>query len=120
MTTQLTQCSKCGRHGWHTTERCPELASNPLPADATDADQWQVGEDDERVTRVFTGTKRGTDVRVTIYGEQDHSGAVLNRLISVSPSGHSGTAEVGAAGARQIAADLLAAADELDQLAAGG
>ncbi|MGY4648417.1 hypothetical protein [Mycobacterium sp. URHB0021] len=85
----------------------------PLPPDATAADSWGVGAD-ERVTRVFAGASRGTAVRVTIYGEQDHSGEVLNRIISVYPNDRHGAAELDAASARDLAADLIDAADEID------
>lgn len=84
-----------------------------LPAGATEVFEWVI--DGDNVTRMFRGPDRGsTELEVTLYGAQDYSGAVLHREIIVCPRGVHGTAELDAAGARQVAAGLLAAADELD------
>jgi hypothetical protein len=90
----------------------------PLPAGANaDVSGWVVG--DHGVTGAFASAERGATIYVGIAGEQDHSGAVLHREILVDVEDRSGIAEIDAATARQVAADLLAAADELDQLNAG-
>jgi hypothetical protein len=81
------------------------------PADASRISAWD--DRDGQVSRYFRGTKRGTKARVDIAGSQNADGTVAERVILVGE----GDIEVDAAGARQIAADLLAAADELDWLA---
>jgi len=64
-------------------------------------------------------TTIGTDheirgVTVAIHGEQDYSGAVLTRSIVVE-AGMGGGRDIDAAEARELAAHLLALADELSQ-----
>lgn len=81
------------------------------PGDATHVAAWDDAEGE--VSRYFRGTKRGTDARVDIAGSQNADGTIAERVILVG--GYA--IEVDAAGARQIAADLLAAAAELDRLA---
>jgi hypothetical protein len=84
------------------------------PADATRVSAWD--DVDGQVSRYFRGTKRGAKVRVDIAGSQNADGTVAERVILIDAC----DAEVDAAAARQIAADLLAAADELDRLARAG
>ena len=62
--------------------------------------------------RWFSGTKRGTaGMRVNIIGMQ-HADGTVERTIAV----YAVDAELGAAAARGLASDLLAAADDLDRL----
>jgi hypothetical protein len=86
-------------------------ADVPPPADASRVSTWDDG--DGQVSRYFRGTRRGNQVRVDIAGSQNSDGIVTERVILVGGC----DVEVDASGARQIAADLLAAADELDWLA---
>jgi hypothetical protein len=86
-------------------------ANVPPPADASRVSAWDDG--DGQVSRYFRGTKRGNQARVDIAGSQNADGTVTERVILVGGR----DIEVDATGARQIAADLLAAADELDWLA---
>lgn len=114
-----------------TTNPRPGVA---LPAGATAAvSAREVG--DQRVTRTFAGTERGNAVYVGITGQQDYSGDVLHRGILVDVNNRHGMVELDVAvpgdrrrssrgdrgaelpaAARQIATDLIAAADELDEL----
>lgn len=84
------------------------------PADATEVGVW-VDDDTnsfgQATWRTFLGTLRGTErVRVDILGTQGDDGTVSNRVVLVrcEPT----PAQLDAAAARQVAADLLAAADE--------
>ena len=82
----------------------------PSPAGATSVDKWQkVG---ESVIRFFTGTRRGDAVRVNLAGMQTVDGTVERRCIFAYVPDN--IAEPDAASAREAAADLLAAADELE------
>ena len=70
----------------------------------------------DSVTRWFQGTRRGTDhVRVNIAGVQNYDGTLAEAVIFVDGKGCYG-AELSAAEARELAADLLAAADELERM----
>jgi hypothetical protein len=88
----------------------------PLPPGAVGADDWAINGD--TVSRYFFGTKRGNRFRVGIMGEQDHGGAVLSRTAYVTTEPHQLDLglDMGAGELRQIAADLIAAADEMDAL----
>jgi hypothetical protein len=86
-------------------------ANVPPPADASRVSAWD--DSDGQVSRYFRGTMRRNKARVDIAGSQNADGTVAERVILVGDC----DIEVDAAGARQIAADLLAAADELDWLA---
>lgn len=85
-----------------------------FPPDANDWDE----RDDGRVTRWFSGPVRsldgsaGTSVRIWHAGEQEYGGQVLLRLIVLDADEG---AELGSNQARELAAALVAAADELDQ-----
>jgi hypothetical protein len=92
----------------------------PLPAGADSIDSWYLDDRADRVSRTFENVVRGSVVEVGIVGEQDYSGEVLDRSIMVNVTNPHGMIEVDAATARLIAADLIAAADELDQLSAEG
>jgi hypothetical protein len=89
-------------------------ADVPPPAGALSVAGWRL----ERGTaRSFTGTKRGTAedpagrlICVDIDGDQDIDGTV-DRYISINVN-----ACIDSAAARGLAADLLAAADEVDEL----
>lgn len=85
-------------------------ANVPPPPDASRVSGWDDG--DGQVSRYFRGTQRGHKARVDIAGSQNADGTVSERVILVGAC----NIEVDAAGAREIAADLLAAADELDWL----
>jgi hypothetical protein len=60
--------------------------------------------------RPFFGTQRGD---VGIYGEQNTNGTVTHRVVTVGRPGD--TVELDSAGARKLAAAVLAAADEIDR-----
>lgn len=81
------------------------------PADASRISAWD--DRDGQVSRYFRGTKHGNKTRVDIAGSQNADGTVAKRVILVGGC----DIEFDAADARQIAANLLAAADELDWLA---
>jgi hypothetical protein len=88
-------------------------ASVPLPPGATSASEWDFRDRRcGRVWRHFTGTRRGTTATVGIDGMQNSDGSVAERQISII----CGNGELTATTAREVAADLIAAADELDQL----
>lgn len=86
----------------------------PVPSGATEVEEWSL---DGGTARSFGGTKRltetlfGVDVRVEIIGTQYIDGSI-ERFIVISDDGLLCPAE-----ARHLAANLLAAADELDRLA---
>lgn len=127
----LIRCDNCGRHGWHLTERCPEpvadilcfhepmtdtppaeLAKIATPADAEHIGPWV----DETGTgtwgRYVRGARRAiAGVDVVIAGWQSADGTVA-RKAHVSAN----DAELDAAGLRKLAAAVLDAADELDQV----
>lgn len=84
----------------------------PLPAGAKSADNWEVNGD--AITRYFFGPWRGDRFHIGIMGEQDHSGTVISRTAYVGTELHDH--DLDAADLREIAADCLAAADELDAL----
>jgi hypothetical protein len=87
----------------------------PNPFGATKVKAWE-GHNDQRITRTFTGTERGGAVYVRITGVQAYTGDVLHRGILVDVNNRHGIVEIDASAARQIATDLLAAADELESL----
>jgi hypothetical protein len=68
-----------------------------------------------RITRFFQGTKRGTKVHVDIASIQNYDGTLAEAVIFVDGRG-SYAAELDPSAARELAADLLAAADDLDKL----
>ena len=85
------------------------------PADATRTNGWWRDRHDNW-TRGFHGTQRAVDdvfVRVGIFGTQSADGSVTTRHIRVHT-----IHEFDAAGARRLAAAILDAADELDELQA--
>lgn len=93
------------------------MTTNPLrtPADATSVGEWRLNGGQ---ARGFGGTKRATAaepdrtrVHVDITGSQERDGTT-ERYIGIN-----GDIFVDAPAARKLAADLLAAADELEALA---
>lgn len=89
------------------------LAHIAAPADADHVEDWVDESDLGMPVRWFRGTARTVaGVRVVINGWQEWDGPTA-RHISV----HAVDAELDAVTARELAAALLAAADELDQLA---
>jgi hypothetical protein len=86
----------------------------PLPAGAISCEPWQVDGDD--ITRSFGGTTRGDRLHIEIIGAQDYSGAIRRASAFVETPRFG--LELDAAALRGLAADALAAADELDQLCA--
>lgn len=60
----------------------------------------------------FAGTKRGDRLHIQIIGQQDYSGAIRRAAALVEVPRHG--VELDAAALRKLAADALAAADELD------
>jgi hypothetical protein len=121
MTTQLIQCTNCGRYGWHPTERCPEpnppLASIPAPADAERLDPWMRDGGDGPEFRRFTihtaaaRPRRGGPVKVRVEGEQFSNGAE-QRMITIDES--DGLGALTGNDARELAVVLLDAAERLD------
>jgi hypothetical protein len=88
----------------------------PSPASARWLSEWFDWEDTS--ARAFRGTVRGEDkILVDICGFQTADGSVIHPSVTVK-SGHHNEApgSISAASARQLAADLLAAADELHRL----
>jgi hypothetical protein len=84
----------------------------PLPAGVTHVDEWHyVGISDTVRTRLFYGTRRGELARVDLVGTQDGDGQIIERLIKVDYKGaRSGSTAPPVA--RELVADLLAAADD--------
>ena len=87
----------------------------PLPPGALYADDWETQPDGSE-TRAFEGLLRGQRVQIEIRGIQARSGEVLQR-VAVADTELCGGVELDAAGLRELAADALGAADELDRLA---
>ena len=81
--------------------------SMPEPANAIHVGGWTM---DHGNARHFAGTQRGLTTAVDISGEQFRDGRI-DRCIWLA-----GDIDLDADGARAVAADLLAAADELDAL----
>jgi hypothetical protein len=85
----------------------------PLPAGAIGALPWAV--DRGQTIRQFRGEVHTIGVvRAYIWGIQDISGAVLTRRIVVEAA--RGGTELDSATARELAANLLERADEIDRL----
>lgn len=88
----------------------------PAPADAVDVYPWYQDPHSDKVARSFTGTRRNVDlapgytVLVDVSGVQSDDGRV-ERLIGVKRADGLTPAK-----ARELAAALVAAADEADQL----
>jgi hypothetical protein len=84
----------------------------PLPPGAVGALPWAV--DRGQTIRQFRGDVHTTSARVLIWGVQDISGAVLTRrvLVEMDRAG----IDLDSATARELAANLLARADEIDRL----
>jgi hypothetical protein len=72
---------------------------------AMSPDQWE---------RHFVFSRRGTDIAVEIAGKQLMDGTLRGLHISLAVGNHCNGLD--SAGARQVVADLQAAADELDRL----
>ncbi len=85
----------------------------PAPAGVVEAGDWS--DDGERVSRAICGTERQVaDTVIDIAGEQDVDGTTSYRIVLQARESSEG--ELTAAEARDAAAALLAAADELDRL----
>jgi hypothetical protein len=90
-----------------------EYSAVQAPPDATEVRAWMAVFDADAPTRYFRGTRRGSDpVSVDLAGYQETNGAVRQRWITPAVD-----TDLDAAGARELAAHLIAAADELDELA---
>ena len=92
------------------------FAHIPPPAGSQQTSHWERdrrGKDGDNWTRSFEGTSRMVyGVEVGIVGTQRDDGRVTRRVITI----HSGGADLKADTALQVAAALIDAADELDQL----
>ncbi|OHV03947.1 hypothetical protein [Mycobacterium talmoniae] len=90
----------------------------PPPPDASSVSDWENPSDGDEACRFFIGTVRGTTVRVESFGFQSPGGDVKHRGIFIADrtADDHVTIEIDADVARRLAADLLAAAAELDQL----
>src|SRR5215469_4095156 len=84
----------------------------PLPPGAVGALPWAV--DRGQTIRQFRGEPHTTGARVLIWGVQDISGTVLTRRVLIEMD-RAGT-DLDSATARELAANLLARADEIDRL----
>ena len=84
------------------------------PAGASYVSEWIDETDKGDWGRYFAGTRRGLAcVRVDLTGWQDGDGAIIEHHIAC----YAGDGvQLSAETARDLAADLLAAADELDEL----
>jgi hypothetical protein len=93
----------------------------PLPPGAIEADAWREVRDydiGQTVTRhVFFGA-RGRRFRIRVAAEQDQTGTVLSSSAYVTTEPHELDLgiDLDAGELREIAADLIAAADEMDAL----
>ncbi|CAJ1504225.1 hypothetical protein MU0083_003383 [[Mycobacterium] kokjensenii] len=84
------------------------------PADATKTNDWELHYDDDQKVRIFDGTNHSTELgRFLLAGYQRADGTIRERWIEAAVYDRGGmTADE----ARQVAATLLTAADELDAL----
>lgn len=87
-----------------------QYADVPTPPDATSVNKWTADSTIEVPARHFWGTDRDG---VFICGYQKPDGSVRNRYITLDFQ----VEDMDAADARDLAARLIAAADELDALA---
>ncbi|OBI53471.1 hypothetical protein A5707_11400 [Mycobacterium kyorinense] len=87
----------------------------PAPAGATHVHEWQAVHSVTVPTRYFEGTHRGDLIRVDINGSQEGDGSVRERWINVSVADTRANG-LDSANIRQGARDMIAAADELDEL----
>lgn len=92
-----------------------EYARVPLPADATGAAGWE----GEPPSRYFSGTERGNLLRVGIAGFQWPDGRT-ERHVWVSNKDGQVMGDLTPDEAREYAAGLVAAADELERLSDAG
>lgn len=104
----LTQCTNCGRYGWHTTERCPE----PVRGPAGQTDSMTNGGKRDNATS-FTATVEGTGPtarhRIEVEIDQDGPGGPV-ALVDCT-----GGLVLDAAALRRLAAVCMDAADQLDE-----
>jgi hypothetical protein len=84
------------------------------PADATRIHNWSYIFNTDELHRFFYGTQRGEPVPVGICGYQNPDGSVRARSIFID---NAAAREFDPAAARQLARALIAAADEVDELA---
>ena len=105
----LVRCDNCGRYGWHTTDRCPDV---PLPSGAHVSTGWEEWSSDGSA-RIISGTDRSIkDVRIRTCALQLRTGSIsLSDPPAVTIDDGQ---ELSSAEARQVAALILAAADEID------
>ena len=89
----------------------PAIAGVPAPAGARKVDEWIDETDRGDWARFFRGTRRGASVHVDIIGMQNADRSVERTISVCAPN-----VGLDAASARELGADLLAAADELDEL----
>jgi hypothetical protein len=104
----------CGGIGDHTAE-CDvpaTLAAITAPVDAQHVEDWRDDFDTGDYDRYFRGTRRSTaGVELTITGFQDAEGITWRNVHILAADVH-----LDAAGLRRHAAQVLAAAAELDEL----
>jgi hypothetical protein len=100
-----------------------DFANIPHPAGATHVAEWNPA--DPTAGRYFSGTKRvidrtddeyNDDIEVEIYGEQTPQGEV-SRQVDVTEGGYERVTLSSAAHARAFGEALIAAADEIEQMA---
>jgi hypothetical protein len=88
------------------------VATIPLPADATRADDWAKVFSLDELHRFFFGTRRDTDrACVGIVGFQNPDGTIRQRCIQVGAGRDTLDVELDAAAARELARALIAAAE---------
>jgi hypothetical protein len=117
-THQLDQCTNCGRYGWHTTDKCPDV---PVPPGAR-PDTWE--DDSPLPYRVLFGELRGIDgvdtdrVNVQPTAVQFSDGRIDDGSVHEPPHIYVGDNALTTTQARELAATLNDAADEADRWAA--
>lgn len=107
-------------NNWHDYADQLKFADVPRPAGATEVHAWARW-DEDTIYRTFDGTKRGVTgkVNANLWGWQHPDGSLSHTYILLDSRVEKeadGYAELTAAEARELAHDLLAAADELDGL----
>jgi len=107
---ELVQCGHCGRYGWHTTERCPDVA----PPAGTIPDVWE-GNPAQRVVAGINRGIDGHDIVVWTATVQCADGSLREPAQVHVELSHDDA--MTADQARALAAELIEAADEIDRWA---
>lgn len=104
----------CGGIGAHAGD-CPSLAALaaiPAPTDARHVEEWRDDFGTSEYDRYFSGTRRNASgVTLTVTGFQAADGTARRNVHIFAADAHLDSAAL-----RELAAQALAAADELDEL----